>query len=65
MYSFSLVDAEMITKVVSELQPSTYPLFSIVNQSLSTGTFTDALKTGMIRPHLKKSHVDLSVLSTF
>ena len=55
----------MITEVVSELYPSTYSLFSVVNQSLSTATLTDALETGMIRPRLKESHVDLSVLSTF
>jgi hypothetical protein len=40
-------------------------LQAIVSLSLFTGTFPTALKTAMVKPLLKKSHLDSSALSNF
>ena len=84
MTLFTLVDTEMLRKVVSQLKPSTclldpiptdffktifdsvsYDILAIVNDSLSTGIFPPILKTALVRPVLKKSNLDTTVLSNF
>ncbi|KAJ0050778.1 hypothetical protein NL108_005914 [Boleophthalmus pectinirostris] len=41
------------------------PLTHIVNMSLQSGTFPNALKTAVIKPLLKKSSLDATVLNNF
>ena len=84
MSFFALADIEMLSKVVSQLKPSTCPLdplptkffktifdsvskdiLAIINCSLLTGIFPSELKTALVRPLLKKSNLDSSVLNNF
>ncbi|KAJ0058978.1 hypothetical protein NL108_003324 [Boleophthalmus pectinirostris] len=41
------------------------PLAHIVNMSLQSGTFPNVLKTAVIKPLLKKSSLDATVLNNF
>jgi hypothetical protein len=81
---FSLVDADMLRKAISQHKPLTCLLDpipttffgtvfnciseevqAIVYPSLFTGTSPTAPKTSMVKPFLKKSHLDTSALSNF
>ena len=84
MSVFALADIEILSKVVSQLKPSTCPLdpipttffktifnsvskdiLEIINCSLLTGIFPSELKTAVVKPLLKKSNLDSSVLKNF
>ena len=79
---FSLVDTDILRKVISQLMPSTCLLYptttfktvfnciseevkAIVNHSLFTGTLPTAIKKAIMKPLLKKSHLDSSAFSNF
>lgn len=57
-----VLPTRFLKSVLSSLLP---PLAHIVNMSLQSGTFPKALKTAVIKPLLKKSSLDATVLNNY
>ena len=57
-----VLPTRFLKSMLSSLLP---PLAQIVNMSLQSGTFPKALKTAVIKPLLKKSSLDATVLNNY
>ena len=65
---FSLVDTDMLRKVISQLKPSTClldPIPTTFFKTVYSCPFPTTLKPAMVKPLLKKSNPDSSALSNF